>query len=224
MCSGPLLGDVPVHGQQVEVPDERGSDRQQRHAVLAGDPRPRRRGDRGDADLEAGVRERPQLAAGVDQPVARRRDGDRLVAAQQVDEDGGVLLERLALFGRLDADHRRVRGQRAGSEAEHEAAAGEMVEQDRPVRHPQRVVVRQRQDAGAELDVPGLGGDVGDEDLRRGDDLGAARVVLADPGLVVTEVVELADRRHVARDRRRRVLAGRRMERRHEDAEAKSGH
>ena len=79
-----------------------------RQAVLAGDPRPRRRGDGGDADLEARVGERAQLAAGVDELVARRLLGDRLVAAQQVHEDRRVLLERLALLGRLDADHRRV--------------------------------------------------------------------------------------------------------------------
>ena len=68
------------------------------------------------------------------------------------------------------------------------------------------------------------GGDVGDEDLRRGDDLGAARVVLADPRLVVAELVELLDRGDVAGQRGGRVLARRRVERRHEDAEAQSRH
>ena len=42
-----------------------------------------------------------------------------------------------------------------------------------------------RRHAGAELDVAGALGRGGDEDLRRGDDLAAGRVVLADPGLVV---------------------------------------
>ena len=55
----------------------------------------------------------------------------------------------------------------------------------------------------------------------RGDDLAARRVVLADPGLVVAELVEVHDQVEVALQRQRRVLAGR-VERRHEDSEAKT--
>src|SRR5215831_7286633 len=65
---------------------------------------------------------------------------------------------------------------------------------------------------------------MGDEDLRRGDELGAAGVMLTDPRLVIAELVEQPDRGDVARQCRRRVLAGRCMERRHEDAEAESRH
>ena len=63
-----------------------------------------------------------------------------------------------------------------------------------PLGHPQRVVVGQRGHAGAELDVARALGGGGDEDLRRGDDLAAGRVVLADPRLVVAEAVEVLDR------------------------------
>ena len=46
----------------------------------------------------------------------------------------------------------------------------------------------------------------GDEHLGRGDDLVAGRVVLADPGLVEAEVVEVLDQLEVAVDREVRVL------------------
>ena len=62
-----------------------------------------------------------------------------------------------------------------------------------------------------------------DEDLRRGDDLAAGRVVLADPGLVVAEPVEVRDQLEVALERQGRVLAGR-MERREEHPEAQPAH
>ena len=76
-------------------------------------------------------------------------------------------------------------------------------------------------DAGAELDVAGPLGRRGDEDLRRGDDLGAGGVVLADPGFVPAELVEVGDELEVALDGQRRVLPGS-VERRHEDAEAQT--
>jgi hypothetical protein len=84
-----------------------------------------------------------------------------------------------------------------------------VIEEDGPVRDPERVVVRQREHAGAELDVLRLRGDMGDEDLGRGDELRAARMVFADPCLVVAELVEQLDRGDIAGQRRRRVLAGR---------------
>ena len=63
-----------------------------------------------------------------------------------------------------------------------------------------------------------LGGD-GDEDLGGSDDLGPRRVVLADPGLIPAEPVEMLDQLEVAFERQRRVLP-RLVERRHEDPEA----
>jgi hypothetical protein len=46
----------------------------------------------------------------------------------------------------------------------------------------------------------------GDEDLRRGDDLAAGGVVLADPRLVVAEAIEVLDEREVALEGERGVL------------------
>src|SRR5206468_497649 len=91
---------------------------------------------------------------------------------------------------------------------------------DGPFRHPQRVVVADADDAGAQLDVPGALAGGGDEDLGRGDDLAAGRVVLADPRLVSAEAVEVFDEGEIALEGERGVLAGR-MEGRHEDAETK---
>ena len=57
-------------------------------------------------------------------------------------------------------EHVRVGGELARAAAEHHPAAGEVVEQHHAVGEHQRVVVRQRAHAGAELDVLGaLGGD-----------------------------------------------------------------
>ena len=147
----------------------------------------------------------------------------RLVAAQQAHDDVEVHVHQLARVRRAEADHGRVGRQRPGADAEHRAPARQVVEQDHALGHPQRVVVGQRGDAGAELDVARALGGGGDEDLGRGDDLAAGRVVLADPRLVVAEAVEVLDQLEVALERQRRVLA-RRVERRHEDAEAQPAH
>ena len=148
---------------------------------------------------------------------------DRLVAAQQPHDDVEVDVHQLARVGRVEAEHGRVGGQRPGPDAEHRAPARQVVEQDHPLGDPQRVVVGQRGHAGAELDVARALGGGGDEDLRGGDDLAAGRVVLADPGLVVAEAVEVLDERQVALEGQRRVLS-RRVERRHEDAKPQPAH
>ena len=72
---------------------------------------------------------------------------------------------------RVDPQHQGVGGQQARPDAEHHPAAGHVVELDDAVGDHQRVVVRQRDDAGAEADVPGPLRRDGDEDLRRVDGL-----------------------------------------------------
>ena len=186
--------------------------------MLAGELRPGGRGDRGNRDVEERVGVRAQVQAGVSEVPPVVLEGDRLVVAQQAHDDVGPLGEQLAGLALVEPDHGRVGRQRARSEAEHEPAAGQMVEQDGPLGHPQRVVVADADHAGAELDVARSLGRGRDEDLGRGDDLGARRVVLADPGLVPPEAVEVLDQLEIALERQCRVLA-RRMERCHEDAE-----
>ena len=80
----------------------------------------------------------------------------------------------------------RVGRQQPRPDAEHDAAARHVIELDDAVRDHQRVVIGQRDDAGAEPDALGALGRGGDEQFGRGDDLEAGRVMLADPGLVVS--------------------------------------
>ena len=68
------------------------------------------------------------------------------------------------------------------------------------------MVVGQRDDAGAEPDMARARRRVGDEELRAGDDLEAAGMMLADPGLVVAQHVEMLEQLHVAFERLGRVL------------------
>ena len=145
--------------------------------------------------------------------------GDRLVAAEQGEDRLERLLHHPALVDRVDAHDVGVGRQRAGSGAEDDPAAGEVVEQHQPVGHQPRVVVGQRDDAGAELDVLGALGGGGDEDLGAADELVAAGVVLAEPGLVVAEAVEGDDPVEVVLEGQRRALPDG-VERGEEDAEA----
>ena len=95
----------------------------------------------------------------------------------------------------------------------------QVVEQHHAVGHQPGVVVGERDHAGAELDVLGPLGRHRDEDLRAADQLVAPRVVLAEPGLVEAEPVELDHPLEVVLEGERRVLAER-VERGVEDAEA----
>jgi hypothetical protein len=91
-----------------------------------------------------------------------------------------------------------------------------VVELDDAVGDHHRVVVRQRNDAGAEADVSGTLGGESDEDLGRADDLEPRRMVLADPGLVKAELVQPRHQFEVALEALGGVLLVR-MERRQKD-------
>ena len=100
---------------------------------------------------------------------------------------------------------------------------GHVIELHDPLRHVERMVERQRHDAGAELDaVRALAGG-GEEHLGRRDHLPARRVVLAAPELVVAEPVEVLGQIQVAAELERRMLADRMMWG-EEGAETQSGH
>ena len=75
-----------------------------------------------------------------------------------------------------------------------------------PVRDHERMVVGQRDDPGAEPDVPGPLRRRRDEHLGAGDDLEAAGMVLPDPGFVIVEPVEPLDELEIALDRENGVL------------------
>src|SRR5262249_49238823 len=87
----------------------------------------------------------------------------------------------------------------------------------------ERVVVRQRCNAGPQPDVPRALGCRGDEHLRRADDFEAARMVLADPGFVVVQLVDVLQQFHVALQRERWVLR-QIVKRRQKDAAAQVAH
>jgi hypothetical protein len=101
----------------------------------------------------------------------------------------------------------RVAGQRTRAAAEHGATAGHVVELHHALGHVERVVVRQRDHAGAEADGVGALAGGGEEHLGRGDHLPAARVVLADPELVEAEAVEVRGELEVALELEGGVLA-----------------
>ena len=134
-------------------------------------------------------------------------------------EDVGVLFERSPLLLDLDADHLRVARQRARSETEHEPPTGQVVQEDRTISYPQRVVVRQRQHTGAKLDMASLGRAVCDEDHRVGDDLRPRGVVLTDPGFLEAETIEVLDDLKIALVGADRILSGKRVEWGHENTE-----
>src|SRR3546814_17092653 len=84
---------------------------------------------------------------------------------------------------RIDAHDVSVCGQGAGARAEDDPAAGEVVEQADAVGQQPRVVVGQRDHAGAELDVLGALGRHRDDELGAADQLLDAGVVPTDHGL-----------------------------------------
>ena len=179
-------------------------------------------GHGGDGDVEQRLGVGPQLQSRVDQRVGAGGGRDGL-PGEQPEHDVEILGEQLAGVGGVEPDHRGVRGQGAGTDAEHDPPTGEVVEQHHAVSYPERVVVAQRGDSGAEPNVPGPLGGRGNEDLRRGDDLAAGGVVLADPRLVVSAGVEVLHELEVPLQSQGRVLAGE-VERRHEHAEAETTH
>ncbi len=133
--------------------------------------------------------------------------GERLRVGQQAHDDAHRFVHPLTLEGRVQPEHERVGDQRAGAHAKHRPAAGQVVEQHNTVGHHQRVVVRQADDARAELDGARALGRRGQVHLRRRDDLPAGAVVLADPGFVETELVEPLDQLQVALEGIGRVSA-----------------
>jgi hypothetical protein len=81
-----------------------------------------------------------------------------------------------------------------------------VVEHQDAVRQDERVVVRQRRDARAELDPLRALRRSRDEHLGRGDGLEPAGVVLADPRLIEAETIEVLHQLQVPVQRERGVL------------------
>ena len=154
------------------------------------------RAGHGDGKVRVGVRRQVQARVAHLEPVGLH--GDRSVALEQRHDGGERLVHALALRHRLDAHHVRVGDERARPAAQHGAAARHVVELHEALGHHEGMVVGQAGDAGAEHDVAGALGRRRDGQLGRGDQLPAGGMVLADPGLVVAQVIEPLDQLHVA--------------------------
>ena len=200
-----LLVDAPVAGVRLERVVRGAADRQHADAVLAGRQRAGRRARRGDRHLHHRLRVALELQARLAQVEPVGLLGDH-AALHQLHDDVEQLVELAPLVLGLEPHLGRVVDERAGPDAEHGAAARHVVELHHAAGDRERIVVGQRDDAGAEADVARALGGGGDEHLRAVDDLEAGRVVLADPGLVVVEPVEMLQQLHVAIDGQQRVL------------------
>jgi hypothetical protein len=131
--------------------------------------------------------------------------GDDL-AGEQAGDNVDRVGHTVALSVGIDAEHHCIRRQETGSKAEHRPTAGLVVELDNAVRHHQGMVVGQRDDPGAEPDMPGALGGGSDEQLGLPVNLIAARMVLADPRLGIAELVEQLHELEVALDTKQRVF------------------
>ena len=94
------------------------------------------------------------MGAGVDEgvPIGLFR---HVLAFEEAQDHVQRLRHAVALGVWVYAQHQRVGGQQARPGAEHHTTAGVVIQLDHPVRGHQRVVVGQRDHAGAELDPPG---------------------------------------------------------------------
>ena len=203
-----FLGDLPLFGQRHDAPYARiGAQRKDAGAVLAGQLDAGRRLHAGHGDGEVRLAVGPQVQERVAQFKPVGLVGDGLGLGQKALNEGHRLVHHLALPGGINTQHVGVGAQSAGPDAEHDASARQVVEQDEAVGDHERVVVWQADDAGAEADVAGAFGRRGHEHLGRGDGFPAGAVVLADPGLVVAEVVEPLEQLEVAFQSQGGILA-----------------
>jgi hypothetical protein len=118
---------------------------------------------------------------------------DWFISGEQLHHDLHVLVQERAHFGRFKAEHCRVGRKCARTNTEHDAASDQMVEQHDALSGPKWVVVGQKDNTGAKLDVGGAGSGRCNRDLGAGDNLAAGRVVFADPRLVESECVHVLD-------------------------------
>ncbi len=188
------------------------------NAVLASGDRAGRREAGGDGDVWMGVGVVRHLQAAVAQGEPVGLHGQWLARAEEMHDGFQRFAHSAALVNRVDTHHVGVGREHARAAAEHGATFCHVVELQDSVRHHQRVVVRQRSNAGAKLDPPRPGCCSGDEDERVGDEFACVAVMFADPDFVVSEVVEMLDEVHVALHRQRRVFTHP-VEWRHENPE-----
>ncbi len=128
-------------------------------------PRPGRRDLGGHRDGRVGALVGAQLQSGPDQGEPLGLHGHGSLALEQGQDGFERLFHHVALLGRVDAHHERVRGEGTGADTDHEPAPGQVIEQDQAVGQDEGVVVGEGGHPGAEPDVPGALCGGGDEDL-----------------------------------------------------------
>ena len=114
-------------------------------------------------------------------------------------------------------------GKGTGTGTEDGPASRHVVELHHSLGDVERVVIGQRDHAGAKLDPLGAFAGCGQKHLGRSNHLPARGMMLAAPELVVTERIELFDEIEVAAELQHRMLADRMM-RREESSEFQAGH
>src|SRR5713101_9054273 len=147
------------------------------------------------------------LQVSIDQLEVRAIDRNLAFLGEQANDRADALDHALALRSRIYPEHVCVCGQRPGAASEHHAAMGQMVEQGEAVRDVKGMMIRDTDDARAELDSLGAGRRDRHENFGRRDYFPSRRMMLADERFFVAELVEPFDELHVALETERRVFA-----------------
>ena len=151
-------------------------------------------------------------------PVAPRKLVRRLLRPDLQDRLDRLLHHPGPVRRAVQLEHLEVAGRAAGADAEDEAALGQLVEHRGMGGDDRRVLLRQVDDAGTELDVLGALDQGREKDEGRGDLLRLVGVVLADIDLREAQLVRQDDRVLIlAQDREVRSLGP--VQRHHEHAE-----
>ena len=217
-----FLCEAPLGRERAHPGFGHGADGEHSGLMLACQRHAGRREDRCDGELHL-LLERLELEPGVAQREPLGLVGEALVGLEQPPDDPHRLVLPVSQYHRVHAQRVSVRRQRARPRPEDHATTRLVIELHESLRHHERMVVRQRDDAGAEHNPVGAFGSRRKEDLWRGDHLPSRRVVLTAPELVVSEVVHKLDQLEVALKLKRGVFAYRMM-RRKKRAKAQGWH
>ena len=122
---------------------------------------------------------------------------DRLFTGEKPHHNIHIVFEQRSHLWWFKTKHCGIGGQCTGAHAHHDSPACQVIEQHHALGYPERVVIRQRHNTGTQSNALRACRGSSHEDLRRGDDLTAGRVVLANPGLVVAQPIEVLEQRQI---------------------------
>ena len=210
----------PIRGERVEGARRGRADREQVQAELAGRDSAGGRDLVGDRHLDPTRVVRGELQARVLQfePIGF---GIHRLTIQQADQRLNRFFHAIANARGRDCLHVGIGRQRARPDAKYHPPAGHVVELANAIGEDVGMMIRQRRHAGAELDAPRALRDCGNKQLRARHNFPAARMMLANPGFVVVELIRPFDELHVMFEGENRILVRGRMGR-NEGAKTKS--